>query len=679
MESGQEQQELQQWAQAAKQKDEDSIALQSYTKSDNTRMKELYLESEKAACALTNLERELDTEVTSTQSAQIQLDRTAQALRENHIERQKLIKLWENAVDAIQKRDDSIHKAAEDFASNKTRIRRKKQELDKLAKVVEKESENTMQLKKRIEIDEEEVIEMRELCREEMSSTKEAEEQLDSLKCKAHRAYADLSGLLVQKEKASEELNLKNTKLEKMEKKLASLRKKVHEESCLLDTLEKKESKLEKMYLLDDKNLKLVQKLVNDLREKHFQTSAKLHASQEKEKDITYEINGAKSQARVLSTQIRQLEMTMIKQEEVLYAAEFQIQCLERKVARASGERSDLETREFNSKILLLEKELEEKKNEEVTISTQLKKSEDHHRSVKRNKEELQKQVTQMEERNAELMLESETGLHALKALVKDKEEKMLARDLLQMEVNRLQEILFLKEDSVHGMECTRERLEKSMEERKDEIESHREKQRLELRALQEDLHFLMMKRKKLALSVEKLQAKYEVVLKRVKVEGEEHSFNYYIIKAAQERQTLQQEGYKLEQEVKQVQEDVSALEVAIQELRYANNLLRHSYKSTQCIELEDEQSILKESLKRAFECLQHKEAKYNSLLQEIAETESRIENAEKERISVAVTLKDLQSKLDTARKEDDEQSLKQKRSKLQLEKLSKDLKDTLG
>jgi hypothetical protein len=72
-----EQEELEQWAQAARQKDEDNTAMERYTKSDNARIRELQLEEIKASEEVYNLKQALDAEVTETQSYQIQLDKTA--------------------------------------------------------------------------------------------------------------------------------------------------------------------------------------------------------------------------------------------------------------------------------------------------------------------------------------------------------------------------------------------------------------------------------------------------------------------------------------------------------------------------------------------------------------------------------------------------------------------------
>ncbi|XP_024531274.1 coiled-coil domain-containing protein 39-like [Selaginella moellendorffii] len=552
------QEELDQWMQAARQKDEDSVALQSYTKNDSSKLKELYLELEKASGGLYNLQQQLDDEVTETQSAQIQLNRTAEVFKDLQNERQKLVVMWEETIEAIHMRDEGIHKAAEEFAANKAVLRHKKRQLDGLSTNLDGEVEKN-------------------------------------------------------------DLVNKRKKLELVERKLADLRIKVEDEYMLLDTLDKKRHELEKILATEEVNLKVARKEVSDLRERHFKESEKLNDMKAKEKDILFEIHGAKSQAKSLTNQIHQLESSMIKQEEVLYSAEFQIQCLERKVARAGGETSDVEAREFNAKIQQLEQELQEKLAEEVIVLQQLKKSQDDLRAAVRKREELTRKLNQIEEKNAELSLESETGLHTLKNLVKEKEEKMLSRDLLQMEVNRLQGMLSKNADAVFGMESTKRRLQMSMEECRREIE---------------------------------------------------RSPNYFVIKAAQEREEIQREGYKLEQEVKQVQADVSSLARAFEDVKDANTLYRNSHKTANTLKLENEKAHLKVVFEQAKERLQNKE--FDQAEQRNATTEEK-ESHELE------TLKILQHQVETAEKDNKEHTKKQRRATVRFERLASKLKESYG
>ena len=63
------------------------------------------------------------------------------------------------------------------------------------------------------------------------------------------------------------------------------------------------------------------------------------------------DISGTLSASRNLQANITKLEHEKTRQQELLYNADFQIQQMERKVARAQGERSQEETQKLNKEI----------------------------------------------------------------------------------------------------------------------------------------------------------------------------------------------------------------------------------------------------------------------------------------------------------------------------------------
>lgn len=75
------QDEMDQWVQAERQKEEDNVVLEKYEKQDDSVMKDLNLRIEKITVLAVEKKEELEREVTDTQAAQIQLDKTAEEFR----------------------------------------------------------------------------------------------------------------------------------------------------------------------------------------------------------------------------------------------------------------------------------------------------------------------------------------------------------------------------------------------------------------------------------------------------------------------------------------------------------------------------------------------------------------------------------------------------------------------
>ena len=74
-----------------------------------------------------------------------------------------------------------------------------------------------------------------------------------------------------------------------------------------------------------------------------FKTSQELFQLRTRERDLIAEIAGGQSQNKNMSHKILNLDQQVVKQQEVLYNAEFQIQQLERKVG-GGGASLTLET-----------------------------------------------------------------------------------------------------------------------------------------------------------------------------------------------------------------------------------------------------------------------------------------------------------------------------------------------
>ena len=75
------QEEIEQWALAQRQKEEDNAALEKYRHQDAAKAKELLMAQEKVSKAVVQKKEDLEAEVMETQAAQIQLDKAAEDFR----------------------------------------------------------------------------------------------------------------------------------------------------------------------------------------------------------------------------------------------------------------------------------------------------------------------------------------------------------------------------------------------------------------------------------------------------------------------------------------------------------------------------------------------------------------------------------------------------------------------
>ena len=82
-----------------------------------------------------------------------------------------------------------------------------------------------------------------------------------------------------------------------------------------------------------------------------FKTSQSVYACKQRETVLKAELQGGRVAARNLSSKQHKLDEETLKQQEILYTQDFQLQQQERKVGRLQGDRSDEEQSVLDDKM----------------------------------------------------------------------------------------------------------------------------------------------------------------------------------------------------------------------------------------------------------------------------------------------------------------------------------------
>lgn len=298
------------------------------------------------------------------------------------------------------------------------------------------------------------------------------------------------------------------------------------------------------------------------------------------------EIAGSQASGKNLSTKIHALDQESLRQQELIYNAEFQVQQLERKVARASGERTGDEKKELHAKIAQRQAELEEVKAQRSMLQTQVRKLGDELRIEQRACDACKKEKVKLDEVGAELELENKSAAAELNQHAKRKEEAMVASDVMKLEVRRLRDALSKKADEVFSLENRKFQLQLSMEERRKEIAVHREVQRAQARAADEERHKSTTELAERTMRVDKLRSKYEAVAKGSGADPEGDggdaagsSQAFFVIQAAQKKEELQREGDELDAKIRKCEREIRALENTLKTLTVRNTAYRESFQ----------------------------------------------------------------------------------------------------
>ena len=152
------------------------------------------------------------------------------------------------------------------------------------------------------------------------------------------------------------------------------------------DKMEAVAQEREKELLTEESRLKEMDKELRNKKEALFRENQAKFKLKQEEKTLDAELSGARSSLKNLNAKIHHLDQESLRQQELIYNADFQIQQMERKVARASGERSDEEKKALQARIAELQENLDGITAQVNMLQSQCKRLQEDLRATKRHK-----------------------------------------------------------------------------------------------------------------------------------------------------------------------------------------------------------------------------------------------------------------------------------------------------
>ena len=630
------QEEIEQWALAAKQKEEDNMALAKYSRADNVKIKEMNLHLEKLTKIAAQRNTELENEVTETQTAQIELDKTAEDFKQLHSERQELVLQWEQAIETMKRRDKEINETGEQLVDKKKDIAELRRVLGEKKSFLEDQVQENDNVERQTVNYERAVQRVRQDMVAERQAKTDLQDELDIVRNTLAKVVSELAMKRTQVANARDALDGKKERLELARRKLAEMKKRLENEYLATNDLEKSAQQIEDLNKEQDKALRATEKELAQLKQDMFRQSQELFALRKEEANLIAEISGAQTADRNLRDKIKNLDADSQKQQEHIYNADFALQQMERKVARAQGEYRADEKEALNAKVDQLEKLLNVTDQEERMLKKQLKKVNDDYRAAKRQVDELNHEKASFEDRIHELQLENDVVSRSLRNNIKIKEENIVQHDLLRLEVKKLRDKLNERADEVHGLTNRKFQLQKTMEERSLQIKAQKELLRADFKMAQEEVHSITMELRDRQMKASTLTKKFDLLSDKMNQEmgegGERKSPAYYVVLRAQEREELQKEGDELDVKIQKAEREIRALENTLSKLTAKNDKLRAGYHapSTGGADMGAKQE-LEAKLERLLERRRGKKSEADTLAADVQEMKARLANLRNE------------------------------------------------
>ena len=587
------QDELQEFMMSEKQKEDDYMAVQKYTRADEAKVKELTLHIEAITKDIMNIKETYANKDTIYSTKQVEMNRIGQEIARLHTERQYLVEQWEKSIIEMKRRDKEISDLGQQYAIIKAEKLKKELVVIEQKKRYEAQLADNRDVESRTELLTRQVAKKREDLLTQQAKLKDLKDELSSLQ----NELVNTSEKIVQKKIANANRAQSN---EETKVQLERERANFQHAKDLLDmannstiAIEEKAKRYEAELEIREREYELKLLELKRLRDNLFKENQLCYELKQEETRILLEISGNKSIMKNNESQLIQLDKEATRQQEMLYDAEFQIQQIERKIARGLGERSDEEKRSLNEQISSLEFKVNDVKENKKQTQNQLRKLTNEYIVSVNQKDNLANENTNLSSKLQELELQNRMIEEETKRDRRDKDEVYIQNDLLRLEVRKARDNLAMKRETVYNLENKKQEILLSFEQKKLAKYTNRDVLKAEIKLLNDEKHKLVMELKSREAIVNNLKARFEIISKP---EDESQTQAQFFIMAAQKREELRRTGDELDMEIQKGEKEIYALQLTLDHLNVRNNNFKTTLinaDSTRSMATEDGQRLM--------------------------------------------------------------------------------------
>eukprot|EP00210_Caulerpa_lentillifera_P005239 g5006.t1 len=278
----------------------------------------------------------------------------------------------------------------------------------------------------------------------------------------------------------------------------------------------------------------------------------------------------------------------------------------------------------------------------------------------------------------SELDLDTNMVQKQIRERQEEKENLMVEEDMLNLQVRRLKDVLHTKSNEVSSLENDKEHLQSSINEKKVEIAIQQDCLKFELKNVRDDLHRVKLKLSDRKSRSEKLRLKHETLLSKKEslFDSELRSREYYMIRAAQEKEELKQEGEQMEVKIKVAEKEVSGLEIALKGLVLSNQDYKQSIRNGGESDLLEMRLALSDELDAAYDQLKYRRSEESRILLETKEAELNISNLQQDLMELNKTVTELSEQMEEADQQLRHQLEKETRARNRAKKLLTESED---
>eukprot|EP00038_Savillea_parva_P009081 m.181096 g.181096 ORF g.181096 m.181096 type:complete len:1001 (+) comp15168_c0_seq1:301-3303(+) len=607
--------QLAEWLENARLREEDADVLRKYQQADEARTKELSLELERLNQAVQKAERQLEAEVTNTRAHRLGLDKVSLLFKDAHKERTDVIEQWEGTVARMETEDKEIEAAATRFQDLKSEATKAKLKVAEQEEFLEEQITSNKDSLAVLEKQERGVVQLEEAREAAAAQADRFQSELDSLRNVVTRTSSDERQQVREFEGLVDEYAKRERRLAAAVNEVERLEAQVEANSKNVLSAEEQAAALEKQLTEEEAYTREIEKQLKAVSEKLAVVSQKNHELRTEKAALEAEANGCEQAEKNLSSRMLALERQMVHQGQLMYKQDFQAAVLERKLLKLEGTTDDGEAeaeKALKAEVDSLKETLAQHTETQKLLRTQLRRLEDEGRVAKKRRDAQAAELVSQQQRLAEIELYNQGAAKELESVINAKQNMMVDENLLKLTLRRLRKQLDSKADDVLSLEQRNQELKAAMQERIQEIEVHKELLKVQRTECNRERSRVAKELGERQVRIDQLKKRHEIVSFSMKGPqddtAEEHSEAYMMVKAAQEREELQQKGDALDAQIRKQEKELRMLDSTLHLMnghnaQYKDSLRRANVESSD-MELKEH---LEGQLRTALDKFKHK------------------------------------------------------------------------
>lgn len=282
-----------------------------------------------------------------------------------------------------------------------------------------------------------------------------------------------------------------------------------------------------------------------------------------------------------MSLKLRQLEDEQFKHNDTLHSITFQVDSMESKVARGLGYRSDDEKLHLQKIISELEIERTNQLERKKKLVQQLRIVQNELIEWQRRNRKVYDQLRDIQNQISGIDLDISSYDQSLKLTTREKEDRALLHDSVQLEMTRLRDLLYKKIHDIAQLQDVKERSIRCSIDDKERLQSEKELRISRLKVAKENLHKLAIEVGKKLITAQNTRSRYEIMCKTnptaMSGEGDDNSNIHSLVCLVQKQAILQQEGDKINDEISLRERGIQSLQKILRTLIAKNQEYRNS------------------------------------------------------------------------------------------------------